>query len=384
MAKKRVETAVSVTVDRNFPPEVFGQVAKQLEASGCVDQMLMWDQLVSWIPPCLWTPQNSPLAAAVPDLDSYPDWNVMCAYGSALAPKLGTVISCDAIRRGPAELMQTMLTLANITHGKTTYQVGAGEVKQCKPYGWKRVEGLDRLEDFYRAFHAFWKEPKPFDLSGHHLKFEQAWLGVSRRQRPRIWGLGGGPRVLDMATTYADGFATMGVMVWSSPEHAGEEIRKMKEQLAVKGRDPERFDFGIWAPLLLHDDPQFVERAFENPIVKWTTCIMGRIIQSDWLKEGIQPPMPPDWHYALKMLPQKIGLAEAYEMMSRVTPEMSRKSWIYGNAEKAARELQAFIDAGVTHIAMIDMTPALLDAEASARAIGNSIDVCRRIKAANS
>ena len=147
--------------------------------------------------------------------------------------------------------------------------------------------------------------------------------------------------------------------------------------------NPEKFDFSVWAPLVLNDDPEFVERALENPIVKWTTCVMGRIIQSDWLKEGIQPPMPADWHYALKMLPQNIGIKEANEMMGRVTPEMSHKSWIYGDAKKAAAEIQGFIDAGVTHVATIDMAPALMEPGASAAALQNSIDVCRHIKAAN-
>ena len=276
-----------------------------------------------------------------------------------------------------------MLTLANATNGKATFQVGAGEIKQCKPYGHKRSEGLDRLEDFYRAFHAFWNNEEPFDLAGHHLHFERAWLGKSRRHKPRIWGLGGGPRVYDLATTYADGFSTVGVMVWSNPDHAAAEIKKMKQQLESKGRDPEAFVFSIWAPLLLSEDNDFIERAFDNPFVKWTTLIFGRIIQSEWLKEGIQPPVAPDWHYALKMLPMDIGPAEASEMMSHVTPEMSHKSWIYGDAKKAAAELQGFIDAGVTHVAAVDMLPALMEPEASAAALQRSIEVCRRIKMAN-
>ena len=93
--------------------------------------------------------------------------------------------------------------------------------------------------------------------------------------------------------------------------------------------------------------------------------------------------MPPDWHYALKMLPQNLSLAEVNDMMSRVTPEMGRKSWIYGDAKKAAAELQGYIDAGVTHVAMLDMIPMLLEPEASGQAIMRSIDVCRHIKAAN-
>jgi phthiodiolone/phenolphthiodiolone dimycocerosates ketoreductase len=187
-----------------------------------------------------------------------------------------------------------------------------------------------------------------------------------------------------MATSYAESFATMAPMVWTSPEDAGRNIKQLKEQLTNKGRDPEKFDFGIWVSALLHDDEAVVERAFEGSLVKWSTCIMGRIIQSDWLKEGIEPPMPADWHYALKMLPQRIDRAEAAAMLSRVTPEMSRKSWLYGSAKKVAAEIQPYIGAGVTWVAIVDLLPSILEPEEQAAALGRSIDVCRLLKAANS
>jgi phthiodiolone/phenolphthiodiolone dimycocerosates ketoreductase len=383
MTKRRVETAVSVSVDRNFPAEAFGQAAKTLQSSGVVDQMLMWDQLTSWVPPCLWNEDFSPLAKVLPDLDSYPDWNVMCGYGVAQAPGLGTAISLDAIRRGPAEMTQTMLSLANITKGNSIYQVGAGELKQCKPFGWKRNEGLSRLEDFYKIYHAFMDSDKPINFEGNHTKLENAWLGVAKTHKPRIWGLGGGPKVYDMATSYADGFATMAPMVWTSPEDAARHIKQLKEQLESKGRDPEKFDFGIWISALLHEDDAVIERAYEGSMVKWSTCIMGRIIQSDWIKEGIEPPMPADWHYALKMLPVTIDRAEAERMLSRVTPEMSRKTWMVGTPKKVAAEVQGYIDAGVTWVAVLDMVPTILEPEESAKAVTRSIDVCRFIKENN-
>ena len=383
MSKKKIETAVFATIDRNFPPETFGDFAKALDASGVVDQILMTDQTVAWIPNSLWIPENTPMAKVVPDMDSFPDWNLMAAYAAALAPKLGSVISLDAIRRGPVELTQTMLTLANINHGNTIYQVGAGEIKQCKPNGWKRSEGLDRLEDFYRAFHAFWEAKAPISMEGHHMKLDNAWLGKSHIQRPRIWGLGGGPRVLDMATTYADGFSTMAVMVWAGPEHTAQEIKKMRDQLEAKGRDPDKFEFGVWAPLILHEDEEFITRSLDNELIRWTTAIMGRINQSDWLKEGMEPPLPADWHYAMKLIPQNVDRAMAQQMFSKVTPEMSRKSWICGSAKKAAAELQGYIDAGVSWVATIDMTPALVEPEIAASAMGRSIDVCRLIKERN-
>ena len=93
MPKHRIDTAVSMFIDRNFPPEAFGHVAKTLESSRVVDSILMWDQLMSWIPPCLWTPENTPLAKVVPDIDSYPDWNIMVGYA------WGARVGCTARRK---------------------------------------------------------------------------------------------------------------------------------------------------------------------------------------------------------------------------------------------------------------------------------------------
>jgi len=122
-----LETSIPVTVDRHLPPSAFGQVAQTIAASGVVDYFQVWDQLTSWYPQALWTLENTPLAAIIPDCDSFPDMWTMAGYASALAPELGIVLSTDSIRRGPAELAQSMLTLADLTGGRTIVQIGAGK-----------------------------------------------------------------------------------------------------------------------------------------------------------------------------------------------------------------------------------------------------------------
>src|SRR5271167_2439665 len=136
MSHRIARTAVPVTIDRNFPAPMFGEAVKALKASGVVDDVQLWDQLTSWWPPLLWTPENSPMANVMPDVDSFPDVFAYAAYAAAVAPGLGAAISTDGIRHGPAELMQTMLTLANITEGESIFMLGAGEVKQARPFGW--------------------------------------------------------------------------------------------------------------------------------------------------------------------------------------------------------------------------------------------------------
>jgi phthiodiolone/phenolphthiodiolone dimycocerosates ketoreductase len=364
-----------------MPPAAFGQMAMAIQASGAVDYMQVWDQLTSWYPQQLWTPQNTPLASVMPDCDSFPDMWTMAGYASALAPELGIVMSTDSIRRGPAELAQSMLTLADLTGGRAIVQIGAGEIKQAKPFGWKRSHGIKRLEDLYRIFDKLMAEDGPINFEGHHTTLEGAWIGTAKANRPQLWGLGGGPRIIDLATTYADGFCTMAPFVWTSPERVAEERAEMREQLERKGRDPDTFRFGIWATMLLHDDPNVVDQALDNKLTRWLTAIAGRIVQSDWDAEGIEPPMPRDFHYAMHMLPLSMGAAEVEEWAGRATREMTERSFFYGAPADAAAQLQPFIEAGVDFVGILDMAAFILEPEELPAALGRSIEVSANLKA---
>lgn len=54
---------------------------------------------------------------------------------------------------------------------------------------------------------------------------------------------------------------------------------------------------------LVHEDTELLERALDNPVMRWMAGVFGRLDQSAWETEGIEPPLPRDWHYAVKLLP---------------------------------------------------------------------------------
>jgi len=379
----RVETAIVVDASRHAPLSMFADRVKALEASGVVDYAHIWDQLTSWWPREMWNLDNTPLAAAIPDIDSFPDSFAMAAVGAHAAPGLGMCISSDAIRRGPAELMQTMLTISNLAgEHAPILQIGAGELKQCKPFGWKRSQGLGSLEDHFRYIEAFWATDGPVDLAGNRWSFDKAWIGGAKGTRPRVWGLGGGPKMLDLATTYADGFATIAPSVWTSPDHAGEEIGKLKRVLESNGRDAEAFDFGIWPLVILHDEGQeeIVEAALGNPLIRWLAAVFGRINQSDWDADGLEPPMPRDWHYAMKLLPVRWTADEVARVTAGIARETIEKSFFIGTPEKVAATLQAYVDAGVTWTMVADVLPFVLDLDQAADVTRRAVEVCAILK----
>lgn len=378
-----VTTSVPLISDRWSPPSAFAQMAQAVEASGVVDELLVWDQMTNFWPRQLWTPEHTPMAAALPDIDSYADAFAVSAYVLANAPGVGVAISTDAIRRGPAELLQSMMTLQNMTERRATLMVGAGEAKQVTPYGWRRAEGLARLEDQMKTFHALWDATAPVDLEGNHWTMKQAWMGAARpATRPAIWALGGGPKLLDLGTTYADGMAAIVPSVFPTPESFKASVESLKADLERKGRDPESFEFGLWFMALVHEDAEVVERAMISPFMKWMAGIYGRLDMAAWKEYGIEPPLPLDWHYATKLLPVKWSDAEVEELLGKVTDDMARRSFTHGTPEQVAAEVQSYVDAGATWVSVCDILPLALDPADAQAGLARNFEICRRLKGA--
>jgi phthiodiolone/phenolphthiodiolone dimycocerosates ketoreductase len=276
-----------------------------------------------------------------------------------------------------------MLTLSAMTTGTVTVQLGGGEIKQCKPFGWKRSQGLQRLEDMLRGVRALLDARKPIKFTGNHWTFDDATVGNAQKERAfRLWGLGGGPRLIDITTSYADGFTTAAPFVASTPERWASIIDELKGQLAAKDRDPAAFDFGLFpACCLIHEDPNVLDRVLDNPIVRWLTLVMGRINQADWSRDGFEPPMPTDWHYAIDLLPMKISAAETQELLGKVTRELVERSWFIGTPAQVADQLRGFVDAGATWMHVGDLTPLVLEPDDAVASAGRVIDISTRLKA---
>ena len=384
MTKRRVELMLPINADRATPPAALAQMTQAVKASGVVDYVHIWDQMMGWWPPGMWNPQNAPLAEMIPDLDATGDPAAVAAYAAASAPGIGLTISSDAIRRGPAEMMQTMLTLANMGEGRAVLQLGAGEIKQTAPFGWKRNEGLRRFEDHLRFYEEFWKTDGPVTMTGNFWNFDRAWIGAARQNRPKVWALGGGPKLVEMATRYADGFSTMVPNVLSSPERFAEFVRNTRKAIAGHGRDPEQFDFAPWVFTLVHDDPKVIDRALENPLLRWMAAIFGRLNNHDWAEYGEQPAFDPDWHYSLKLIPNRLtDQQEVNRILSKVTDRMCELTMFRGNPAEVAEQIQPYIDAGANVIDVIDVMPMMLEPEDAQAGLIRQLEVCNHIKQRN-
>lgn len=377
---KTPQTGVLLWGDRNAPVSLVVEQTKAIAASGVADYLAMSDQLVNFIPPSLWKPEIAPIAELLPDPDSMSDPFVLAAHAISAAPDLGVAILCDAVRHGPAQLIHMMMTLATVTEGKALFLVGAGEIKNINPFGWKRSQGLARMEDLYRMFDAIWESAGPVSLEGNHWTFRNAFLGGAKTHRPQVMGLGGGPKLIDLATTFADGFAAAAPCTWPTAEACGEHIERIRRTLEEKDRDPDDYTYGIFCPVLVHEDENVMDRALENELVRWIAAIFGRINPADWPQSGLESPVPDGWTYYLKMRPHATRPEFVEDVVAQTTRGHTESGYIWGTPEQVADKLQAYVDVGVNWIGPVDYMPMVVDPEDGAKSLDRTLEVCRLLK----
>ena len=378
-----LETAIALWGDRHFPIQAVAEGARALEGVESVDGVLLCDQIPGWVPNQLWDPEFTPLAEVTGDPDSAMDAFAVAAYLAAAAPSLRMSVSTDAIRRGPAELIQTMITLAAMTGGNSSFQIGGGEAKQSVPYGHDRSTGMARMKDLFEIFSRLMEESGgPIDYEGKQWTFEGAAIGSAIPHRPEIMALGGGPLLMKHAAKYCDGLAMMCPSVWSTPEQFAEEREKLLAVVEENGRDPEAFRFAVWFPILVHEDEQKIAEALENKLVKWMAATAGRIGPTDmWRKDGLEPPIPDGWVYYEQFLPYATDQAFLDDVLANTAEEHCRAFWMAGDSAEVANTLGDWIDAGVDWVCPMDYAGVMAfgagEAEDSLR---RQIEVCSLLR----
>jgi phthiodiolone/phenolphthiodiolone dimycocerosates ketoreductase len=236
------------------------------------------------------------------------------------------------------------------------------------------------MEDLFEIFNRLWAADGPIDYDGHHTRFQQASLGGARQHRPKLWGLGGGPRLLDLATTHCDGFAAAAPCSWATPEQAANEISRLKRVLIDKGRDPDTFGFGIFCPVLLHEDPARIDAALDNPMTRWMAATYGRIDPADWPAVGLDSPVPEGWTYYMKMVPQHETPEFVHQVLGATTRAHAEAGFFAGTPAYVAATLREYVEAGVTWVMPLDYMSLMLAPDELPAALGRSLALCAAVK----
>lgn len=382
MPTSQVKTAMVYLGLRAQPPGAVVPYAQMLEQTGVVDYLWQWDVIAGWVPPFMWTPEQIPAAATLPDCYSWYDMRIQMGMAAAASDRLGLLGVMPTLRHGPAELMQSMMTLADISEGKAIFALGVGEAYNSVAFGYRRSEGLARFEDHLRLYQLMWELDEPFDFDGNVIKWKAASIGCVKGHKPKVWALGAGPKLLDIAARYADGWMTAVPFGFAHPELFAEKVSEIRRLVERYGRDPDQFEIAIQAFPFLQEDPERRRMIYDNDAMRLFVATIGRFEQSHWALEGHEAPYPTKWNYSIHWVPTHVNERDLKAVLANVTPEMIEDCWtLAGSPKEVALHLEGFIDAGATTVASFDyVSPFLLGVEEGMASIGRTIELCELLR----
>src|SRR6202012_5765490 len=123
------------------------------------------DHMVSFWPDSIWTPEFTDLASASPSPHRHLDGlAVAAAAWTNSVPLVSAVV--DTVRRHPAMLAQTALTIDHVARARFVLGVGSGESENTLPYGFDFARPVARFEEALRVIRLLWEGDGPGGFAG--------------------------------------------------------------------------------------------------------------------------------------------------------------------------------------------------------------------------
>jgi phthiodiolone/phenolphthiodiolone dimycocerosates ketoreductase len=326
--------------------------AQRAEADG-FDAIWWPDHLMGWHPDSLWTPDLTPLAASQANPHTYFDPLVMMGAVGAQTRRLRVgVVVTDLIRRHPAVLAQTMLTLDHLTGGRAILGLGSGEQLNITPYGLPWDKPVARLAEGIDVIRLLWRAEGPVDFDGRFFTLRRAVLGLgpAGAAPPPIWLAAHGPRMLELTGRRGDGWLPTKM----TPGQYQASLKTIEAAARQEGRDPGAITPGMLGYVLLGPDEETVRRLTEQPLVRALCVLLPAAV---FRELGVEPPLAgaagSGFH---DFIPTEVGREEGRRIVAAIPPAVVRHYAFCGTPEQVAAQVREYATAGLRHLVLWNIT----------------------------
>lgn len=318
--------------------------------SGRYGSVWLPDHMVSFWPDSIWTPEFTDLATTSPSPHRHLD---AMAVAAAVAVRTKTVQICtsvvDTVRRHPAMLAQTALTIDHLSQGRFILGLGSGELENTVPYGFDFSKPVGRFEEALKVIRLLWETDGPVDFEGQFYHLHHARMDAEPYQGrfPKIWIGAGGPRMLEITGRHADGWWPAGAY---SPEDYAAKLGVIRASAERAGRDPMAITPAFIWTCLIGDDDELAE-ILQAPLIKaYVLQIPAEIMR----RYGHAHPMGEAWRGYSDIDPRVLTREAIVAMLGKVDVRSILDVVPHGTPKQVARILKGFVDAGLEAPKILD------------------------------
>jgi phthiodiolone/phenolphthiodiolone dimycocerosates ketoreductase len=318
--------------------------------SGRYHSIWLPDHLVSFWPDSIWTPEFTDLATVSPSPHRHLDAMAMAAAAAVRTERVPIATSVvDTVRRHPALLAQTALTIDHLSKGRFILGLGSGETENTVPYGFDFSKPVSRFEESIEVIKLLWQRQGLIDFEGKFYRLQHARMDTElfAGRCPPIWVGASGPRMLEITGRHADGWWPAGA--WTPDDYA-EKLKRIHDAAERAGRDPFAIVPAILTMCLLGDEAELAEM-FEAPLVK---SILLMVTSEGLRRFGHEHPMGPHWRGFQDINPATLTRERIIEFCAKVDKQALIDLLPCGTPEQVARKLKGFCDAGMRVFKVLD------------------------------
>jgi len=267
----------------------------------------------------LWTNDHLLPSFGPTDAVNLESWTLLAAMATATSRvKIGAMVTSNTFRH-PVVLAKMATTIDHLSNGRFILGIGAGYFEpEHKAYGITLPavkERAKRLEEAIQLITKLWTAEPTVSFKGQYYTLVDAPFMPKPLQRPHppiMIGGTGEKRILPLVARYAQ--------MWNIGNLAPDEIaaknKVLEEHCRKIGRNCAEIEHSYLTALFLKADPAAAQ-----------------------------------------------GLLETLATLRKVTVEEARKSVLAGDPAAIRQQMQAYIDAGITHFIINLRRPGLYDRE---------------------
>lgn len=337
------------------PPADAALAAAQRREQQGFDAIWWADHFLHWFPLSIWTADLVPQAAAgqrSPHVWFDPVPVVAAAAGVTRRIRLGIGVT-DLVRRNPASLAQSALTLDHLTGGRFILGVGTGEALNLTPFGMANSRPLSRLEEGIAVLRLLMAGPDPVDFHGDHFRLEGACLGLQPLgdRPPPVWLGAHRPKALALTGRRADGWLPLA----TDPAEYARMLAQVRAAAAAEGRPAGAVTPGLYARIVVAESREDALAAIDGSLLM-RFIALTRPAEA-FAVHGAEHPLGKGEFGLTSFLPTSYGRAEALKLAEAVPVEVVRDTVIHGTPDDIAATVSRFVAEGARHVQLTNMTP---------------------------
>ncbi|OBF50968.1 LLM class flavin-dependent oxidoreductase [Mycolicibacterium monacense] len=312
--------------------------------SGRYHSIWLPDHMVSFWPDSIWTPEFTDLADTSPSPHRHLDGMAVAAAAAVLTEStpLATAV-VDTVRRHPASLAQSALTIDHLSGGRFILGLGSGEAENIVPYGFDFDRPVSRFEEALHVIRLLWDSDGPVDFTGRFHRLRGARLDTEPfgGRVPPIWIGASGPRMLDIVGRHADGWWPAGA--WT-PQHYADMLGAVRSSAERAGRDPMAITPCFIQVCLIAKDDAALAEILDAPLVK---AFLLQVSAQTLRAFGHEHPMGDDWRGFHDIDPATLTRERIVDFLARVRPEAILAVLPHGTPAQVARTVKDYVEAGL-------------------------------------